>query len=108
MRTPGCCYPPVGMNPRKKRYCLEKASSLQPDDPQIRQALSDLAAQSGEAGCLCAHRQGNPSRSRSSRQQKQLRDTPAEEILPVETPPARPPAAPCRAKTEIQTSAGSA
>ena len=32
----------------KKRYCLEKALALQPDDPQIRQALSDLAAQSGE------------------------------------------------------------
>ncbi len=35
--------------PEKKRYCLEKALSLQPDDPQIRQALSDLAAQPGAA-----------------------------------------------------------
>ena len=37
------------VEPEKKRYCLEKAASLQPDDPQILQALSDLAAQSGEA-----------------------------------------------------------
>lgn len=35
--------------PEKKRYCLEKALSLQPDDPQFRQALSDLAAQPGAA-----------------------------------------------------------
>lgn len=34
--------------PEKKRYCLEKALALRPDDPQVRQALSDLNAQTGE------------------------------------------------------------
>jgi hypothetical protein len=34
--------------PEKKRYCLEKALVLRPDDPQVRQALGELAAQPGE------------------------------------------------------------
>ena len=34
--------------PEKKRFCLEKALALQPDDPQIRQLITELPAASGE------------------------------------------------------------
>jgi hypothetical protein len=40
--------------PDKQRYCLEKALALQPDDPQIRQALSELTPQPEGAGAAAS------------------------------------------------------
>jgi hypothetical protein len=72
--------------PEKKRYCLEKASSLQPDDPQIRQALSELAAGSGE------HAAAIPTFEQNGLPPVELAavaaaDTPAEGTPPLKTAP---------------------
>jgi Zinc carboxypeptidase len=95
--------------PEKKRYCLEKASSLQPDDPQIRQALSDLAAQSGETAASA------PAGEQSALLPVDLAGeapagTPAEatspgEIAPVGAPPAGPPPTKQKPKSKHQAAA---
>jgi len=81
--------------PEKKRYCLEKALSLQPDDPQFRQALSDLAAQPGQTSASAPAGELPELIPVELAAQAPLETPPAEtppvETSPAETPPAETP-----------------
>jgi hypothetical protein len=108
--------------PEKKRFCLEKALAIQPDDPQIRQLLSELPASSGGAAPLdpAAHLESigePPAAPEPAAQAAALlappeappTEPPASETAPAGTPPQeQPPAQPAPAATKQKSTRRSA
>ncbi len=89
--------------PEKKRFCLEKAASLKPDDPQIHLALSDLAAWVRRAGCSRARRRSNglppDEPAAAPPPDAPVDENPPQETAPAEAAPAGQPPAGAKPKS---------